>query len=111
MPTHVPSCAFVASGASAIAFNFPSLGLRTSIGSNVLRAGNNSLPQQGYRIEPQYERAPNTAHSFFARYGTTGARYEQYWIFDRTLNAAGLRWRGLIAFPPFCMAHSLGGWR
>jgi hypothetical protein len=28
--------------------------------------------------------------------------------FDRTLNAAGLRWRGLIAFGPFGMAHSLG---
>jgi hypothetical protein len=26
----------------------------------------------------------------------------------RTPNAAGLRWRGLIAFSPFCMAHSLG---
>src|SRR5580704_1210113 len=55
-------------------------GLRTSIGNNAPRAGNNSLPQQGCRLEPQHERVPNTAHSFFVHYGTTGARYEQYWI-------------------------------
>jgi hypothetical protein len=72
--------AFVASGASPIAFKFPSLGLRTSIGSNAPRAGNNSQPQQGYRFEPQHERVSDTVHIFSVRFERTCAWGEQYWI-------------------------------
>src|SRR5579864_4181107 len=56
------------------------LELKTSIESNALRTGNSSPPQLGYRLEPQHERVPNTAHSFFVRFGRTGARCEEYLI-------------------------------
>src|ERR1700682_4995337 len=52
--TRIPTDALIvrASGASPIVLN-PSLGSRTSIGNSAPRAGNSSLPQLGYRLEPQ----------------------------------------------------------
>jgi hypothetical protein len=72
-------CAVVASGASPIVLN-PSLGSRTSIGNSAPRAGNNSLPQPDYRLGPPHERVSDTAHSFSARFETTCAWGEKYWI-------------------------------
>jgi hypothetical protein len=69
----------LASDASPIAFNFP-LGSETLIGNNAPRAGNNSQPQQGYRLEPQHERVSDTVHSFCVRFERTCAWGEQYWI-------------------------------
>ena len=79
MPTRAHSCAVVASGASPIMLN-PSLGSRTSIGNSAPRAGNNSLPQPGYRLGPPHERVSDTAHSFSVRFERTCARGEKYWI-------------------------------
>jgi hypothetical protein len=67
------------SGASPIVLN-PSLGSRTSIGNSAPRAGNNSLPQPGYRLGPPHERVTDTVHSLSVRFERTRAWGEHYWI-------------------------------
>src|SRR5262249_20659811 len=58
----------------------PLLGPRTSFGNNVRRAGNSSRPRSNCRSELQLGPAPDTAHSFFARYESPAALGGQHWM-------------------------------